>query len=87
MTVERKCDWCGNIYPAKTADLKRGWGRCCCKSCAASVKSFGKRFFDKTYETGAKKKRYYERPSDFESNPFLLTYDDEEQDVFSEMNV
>lgn len=33
--VRRKCDNCGRIYDADTRNLKRGWGRCCCKSCAA----------------------------------------------------
>jgi len=36
--VRRKCDnrGCTNVYEARQADLKRGWGRCCSKSCAAS---------------------------------------------------
>jgi hypothetical protein len=35
-TVQRKCDnpHCKNVYTARQADLKRGWGRCCSKSCA-----------------------------------------------------
>lgn len=39
-TVRRKCDnqGCTVVYEARHADLKRGWGRCCSKSCAASHK-------------------------------------------------
>ena len=31
---------CGKHYEAREADLKRGWGLSCSKSCAASRKSF-----------------------------------------------
>jgi len=34
-TIKRNCDNCGNEYHAKTADIKRGWGKCCSKSCSA----------------------------------------------------
>lgn len=42
-TVQRKCDnrGCTVVYEARQADLKRGWGRCCSKSCAASHKFRG----------------------------------------------
>ena len=33
--VIRKCDVCGKEYKADTRNLKRGWGLCCSKSCAA----------------------------------------------------
>jgi hypothetical protein len=38
--VRRTCDnrGCGIVYEARQADLKRGWGKCCSKSCAASHK-------------------------------------------------
>ncbi len=35
MKQKRKCDVCGKVYLADTRDLKRGWGFCCSKSCAA----------------------------------------------------
>lgn len=37
-TMYRACDSCGNSYVAKTADLRRGWGRCCSKSCSAKLR-------------------------------------------------
>ena len=42
-TVKRTCDnrGCGVVYEARQADLRRGWGRCCSKSCAASHKLRG----------------------------------------------
>ena len=33
--IKRNCDVCSAEYLARKADLKRGWGRCCSKSCAA----------------------------------------------------
>lgn len=33
--MKRKCDYCGLVYDADPRNLKRGWGLCCCKSCAA----------------------------------------------------
>lgn len=33
-TVEQTC-WCGTVFLAKEADVKRGWGKACSKSHAA----------------------------------------------------
>lgn len=33
--MKRKCDLCGKNYDADDRNLKRGWGLCCSKSCAA----------------------------------------------------
>lgn len=33
---------CGTEYPAREADLKRGWGLSCSKSCAAIRRDFGR---------------------------------------------
>ena len=37
-TVQRVCAnlGCTVVYKARSADIKRGWGLCCSKSCAAS---------------------------------------------------
>lgn len=39
--VRRVCaaKGCGKVYEAKKADLDRGWGLCCSKSCAAAYRS------------------------------------------------
>jgi len=34
-TTTRNCDHCGKPYKADNRNLKRGWGLCCSKSCAA----------------------------------------------------
>ena len=33
--MKRKCDNCGKEYIADMRNVKRGWGLCCSKSCAA----------------------------------------------------
>jgi hypothetical protein len=40
--VLRKCDCCGNSYQADSRNLKRGWGLCCSKSCAATKREQSK---------------------------------------------
>ena len=40
--IERRCDNCGKKYKADTRNLKRGWGLCCSKRCAASKREKGK---------------------------------------------
>jgi len=32
----RKCDWCKVEYEVDMRNFKRGWGRCCSKTCAAN---------------------------------------------------
>ena len=34
-TVEVKCKNCGEMFTARIADRKRGWGKFCSKSCKA----------------------------------------------------
>lgn len=34
--VDRKCAWCRKPFQARAADVKRGWGLFCSKSCKAS---------------------------------------------------
>tara|TARA_R110000764_G_scaffold29039_1_gene68250 strand:+ start:649 stop:936 length:288 start_codon:yes stop_codon:yes gene_type:complete len=39
--VEVKCS-CGNIFTARKADVARGWGKYCSKSCKSTYKNNGK---------------------------------------------
>lgn len=39
--VMRKCKRCGIVFPAKKADVKRGWGKFCNKSCKAIKQTYG----------------------------------------------
>lgn len=32
---------CGTVYEARTADIKRGWGKSCSKRCAAIKRTYG----------------------------------------------
>jgi hypothetical protein len=34
--VDRKCEWCRKPFQARKADVNRGWGRFCSKSCKAN---------------------------------------------------
>lgn len=34
-TIECKCAVCGEKFIARVVDRKRGWAKCCSKSCAA----------------------------------------------------
>lgn len=45
-TINRKCDNCGKEYEADTHNLKRGWGLCCSKSCAAKKREKSKEGYD-----------------------------------------
>lgn len=38
----RNCDNCNKPYEADSRNLKRGWGLCCSKSCAAAKREKGK---------------------------------------------
>lgn len=38
----RNCDNCGKEYDADKRNLKRGWGLCCSKSCAAVIREKSK---------------------------------------------
>ena len=40
--VNRNCDNCGKTYKADSRNLKRGWGLCCSKSCAAQKREKNK---------------------------------------------
>lgn len=44
--MKRNCDNCGKEYSARSADVKRGWGLNCSKSCAASSREKSKDGYD-----------------------------------------
>lgn len=35
--VDKNCECCGKAMKVRAADIKRGWGRFCSKSCKASA--------------------------------------------------
>lgn len=46
-TIRRKCDHCHREYEADMRNIKRGWGLCCSKSCAAAKREQSKEGYDK----------------------------------------
>lgn len=40
--MKRKCDICKKTYEADERNIKRGWGLCCSKSCAATKREMAK---------------------------------------------
>ena len=40
-TVEVSCPWCDGAFTARIADRKRGWAKCCSKTCAAKLREIG----------------------------------------------
>lgn len=44
--MKRKCDNCGIEYEADERNVKRGWGLCCSKSCAASKREKSKKGYN-----------------------------------------
>jgi len=45
--IKRKCDNCEKEYRADERNLKRGWGLCCSKSCAAKNREKSKPNYNK----------------------------------------
>lgn len=44
--IKRKCDNCGKEYMADERNLKRGWGLCCSKKCAAKKREKSRPYYD-----------------------------------------
>ena len=44
--TQRNCDHCGTLYMADNRNLRRGWGLCCSKSCAAILREQAKPGYD-----------------------------------------
>ena len=68
MKTKRDCDNCGKEYLADNRNLKRGWGLCCSKSCAASKRE--------------KSKPNYNPIRVKENNERRATWNDKEQSAF-----
>lgn len=47
--VERKCACCGKTIMVRAADVKRGWGKFCSKSCKAKQQEARKAFMGATH--------------------------------------
>lgn len=73
--MERNCDQCGNRYKADPRNLKRGWGLCCSKSCAAKKREMSKPGYDP--ERVKKNNIRRENWNDFHTNGQVRSYTSE----------
>jgi hypothetical protein len=67
--MKRRCDNCGKEYNADERNLKRGWGLCCSKSCAAKKRERSKPGYNsaRVKENNYRRKNwfdYYENDDD-----------------------
>lgn len=61
----RKCDICGRLYKADPRNVKRGWGLCCSKSCAAKKREMSKPGYDPyTVAENNRRRELYEDQED-----------------------
>lgn len=85
--IEMKCH-CGEIYYARQADLNRGWGLACSKSCAAKRKTHG--FKAATYANGnqlpkkmlSNKKKYKKKAKPKKDTYILLMATEQQLGVY-----
>lgn len=72
--IKRNCDNCGKEYNADTRNLRRGWGRCCCKSCAAQLREKNKPGYnpERVAVNNARRKFWADCP---EPEHYPLSYD------------
>ena len=56
--VQQVC-WCGKKFEARAADVKRGWGKSCCKKHAARARELAKQSRERlqTLSEGYRKQR------------------------------
>ena len=75
----RKCDHCSNEYTARKADVKRGWGLCCTKSCAAKKREESKPSYNiDTVRRNNIRRANWNSPDNPRSDSFRPTLSDEE---------
>jgi hypothetical protein len=58
--TKRNCDNCSTEYKADNRNLKRGWGLCCSKKCAAEMRERSKPGYslDKVIKNNAQRKNF-----------------------------
>jgi hypothetical protein len=64
--VERKCKWCRKPFQARAADVKRGWGLFCSKSCKAKKQEKRTGQYNKLLSQPGSVERFPSEMSDFE---------------------
>lgn len=84
--MKRKCDNCGKEYDADMRNIKRGWGLCCSKSCAAKKREKGKPSYN------PERVAYNNAKRDGTSSPikgsrYFLSYDGADDDQWSDCDL
>lgn len=85
--VKRNCDNCNEEYYADTRNLKRGWGLCCSKSCAASKREKSKPGYNSATvaKNNEKRANWFNFDSDYYDSPWMFEDDqswDAHKDTF-----
>ena len=61
--MKRKCNNCWKEYIADSRNLKRGWGLCCNKSCAAKLREKSKPWYNlvRVEENNIKRENWFNK--------------------------
>lgn len=82
--MKRKCDNCGKEYNADERNLKRGWGLCCSKSCAAKKREKSKPSYSPKRVERNNLRREFWNNNYYESNHHFLDYEGADQDQWGD---
>ncbi len=81
--MKRRCNNCGREYDADERNLKRGWGLCCNKSCAAKLREKRKPSYNPiTVMNNNFKRECYSMMKEEEGYP--LSYDGADDDQWGD---
>lgn len=85
-TIKRKCDNCGREYNADTRNLKRGWGLCCSKSCAAEKREKSKPGYNprRVALNNIRRENWNYEPYDPDRERHFLDYDGADNDQWGD---
>lgn len=83
----RNCDFCGKRYKADDRNIKRGWGLCCSKSCAARKREQAKPGYDskRVAENNLKREGYIDFFDEYRRFP--LSYDGADDDQWGDCDL
>lgn len=85
--MERKCDVCGKEYNADERNIKRGWGLCCSKSCAAKKREKSKPSYnaERVKQNNIRRARWNDNYEERQS--FFLDYDGADNDQWGDCDL
>lgn len=85
--MKRKCDVCGKEYNADERNIKRGWGLCCSKSCAAKKREKSKPSHnaERVKENNIRRARWNDNYEERQS--YFLDYDGADNDQWGDCDL